>query len=230
MSKPHIYLGNKAYSSWSMRPWLALRASGIAFDETTMEMFTPETVSWLATNSPNKKFPVLHHDGLVIAETIAIIEYVAELAPHAGLWPTDIRARAVARALSAEMHAGFPAVRQNMPVHLRKRFPAYQVPEAARADVATQVARMDALWTGCRNQFGATGPFLFGSFGAADCMFAPVVTRFVTYNVSLSSNAHAYVDAIMAQPFVSEWIAAAQTEGMEIASYEQLPDHVPFLA
>ncbi len=229
MSKPHIYLGNKAYSSWSMRPWLALKVAGIAFDETTMEMFTPKTVAWLASNSPNKKFPALHHDGLAIAETIAIIEYVHELAPDAGLWPKDIKARAVARAVSAEMHAGFPAVRQNYGMHVRKRFPKFQVPEPAHADVAAQVGRIEALWAECRQGFGNGGPFLFGKFGAADCMFAPVVARFVTYPVALSATSQDYVNAVMAQPYVKEWIADAQTEGMEISSYEQLPDHVPFL-
>lgn len=230
MSKPHIYLGNKAYSSWSMRPWLALKASGIAFDETTMPMFTPETVAWLADNSPNKKFPVLHHDDLVISETIAIIEYVAELAPNANLWPTHTKARAVARAVSAEMHAGFPAIRQSFPMHLRKRFLKYKVPEAARADVETQVARIEVLWADCRNRFGQGGPFLFGGFGAADCMFAPVVTRFVTYNVPLSQVSKQYVDTVMAHPFMKEWIDAAQVEGMATASYEMIPDHVPFLS
>ena len=230
MPTPHLYLGNKAYSSWSLRPWLALKVSGIPFEETTMQMFTPETVAWLAANSPNRKFPVLHHDDLVIAETIAIIEYIAELAPEAGLWPTDAKARAVARAVSAEMHAGFPDIRRYFSMHLRKRFPHYQPPEAAEAAVAVQVARIEALWLDCRTRFGSGGPFLFGAFGAADCMFAPVVTRFVTYHVKLSTTSQPYVDAVMAHPFMVEWIAAAQTEGMEIASYEQLPDSVPFLS
>lgn len=208
----HLYIGDKTYSSWSMRPWLALKASGLPFTEEMVWLDTPQTGSWLATNSPNAKVPLLRHGDLILAESIAIIEYVAELAPDAGLWPRDQTARALARAVSAEMHAGFAAVRQNFPMQVRRHYPGFQVREEERAKVAAQVARIEALWAECRVRYGADGAYLFGSFGAADCMFAPVVTRFVTYDVALSPTSSAYVAAILAHPFVQEWIDGAQQE------------------
>lgn len=212
MDNLYLYIGDKTYSSWSMRPWLALQASGLAFTEEMVWLDTPQTPGWLAANSPNAKVPLLRHGDLLLAESIAIIEYIAELAPDAGLWPRDRQARALARAASAEMHAGFGAVRKFYPMHLRKRFPGFQVPEDMRAAVAEQVARIEALWADCRARFGADGPFLFGGFGAADCMFAPVVTRFVTYDVPLMPSSRAYVAAMLAQPHVRAWVAGAQQE------------------
>lgn len=218
MADLHITLGNKRYSSWSMRPWLALKATGLPFTEQVYCLGSDEMNNWLATNSPNRKVPLLQHGDLKIWDSLAIIEYLAELAPEAGLWPKDREARAIARSVSAEMHSGFQPLRQHLGMNVARTYPGFAVPADAQADID----RVQALWAGCLRKYGANGdgPFLFGSFSAADCMYAPVVTRFVTYDVKLTPECQAYVDAMLAQPFVAEWIASGQAEPWVVEKYE----------
>lgn len=218
MADLHITLGNKKYSSWSMRPWLALKATGLPFTESVYCLGSDEMNTWLAANSPNRKVPLLQHGDLKVWDSLAIIEYLAELAPEAGLWPQDAQARAVARSVSAEMHSGFQPLRQALGMNVARTFPGFAIPEAAQADIN----RIQTLWADCRQRFGekAGGPFLFGAFSAADCMYAPVVTRFVTYDVKLTPEAQSYVDAMLAQPFVAEWIAAGKAEPWVVEKYE----------
>lgn len=221
MADLHLTIGNKAYSSWSMRPWLALKATNLPFTETVLNLFTEETTAWLAAHSPNRKVPLLEAGALKVWDSLAIIEYLAEIAPESGLWPEDTNARAVARSVSAEMHSGFQALRQNLGMNVRRRYPGFEIPADAQADID----RIEAIWADCRRRFGnlserGGGPFLFGAFSAADCMYGPVVTRFVTYGVKLKPESQAYVEAMMAQPFMAEWYAAAQAEPWVIEKYE----------
>lgn len=221
MAELHITLGNKRYSSWSMRPWLALKATSLPFTEQVYCLGSDEMNAWLAANSPNRKVPLLQHGDLKVWDSLAIIEYLAELAPEAGLWPADREARAIARAVSAEMHSGFQPLRQSLGMNVARTYPGFAVPADAQADID----RIQALWAECRKRFGAKGangdgPFLFGAFSAADCMYAPVVTRFMTYDVTLTPEAQAYVDAMLAQPFVAEWIAAGRAEPWVLEKYE----------
>lgn len=212
----HLYIGNKNYSSWSMRPWLALKATGLPFRETVLPLFTEETNAFLAVTSPNKKAPFLVVGDQKIWDSLAIIEFLAELAPSAGLWPQDQRTRAHARSISAEMHSGFQALREQCGMNIRRRYNNNALSEATKADVA----RIEALWADCRAHYGAGGPFLFGAFSAADCMYAPVVTRFVTYGISLNPTSQAYVEAVCAHPVVAQWIADAEVEPWTIKKYE----------
>jgi glutathione S-transferase len=210
-----LVIGNKAYSSWSLRPWLLLQHGGIAFDEVRIPLYRDDSAAPLARWSPTGKVPVLIDGELSIPESIAIIEYLAERFPDRCGWPRDTAARAIARAASAEMHAGFAALRNEMPFNCRQRR------RVALSPAATQdVRRVQALWADCRARFGAGGPWLFGAFSPADAMFAPVALRFVTYGVPLDAPARAYVDAVAAHPAVQEWIAAGRTESEVIAGSE----------
>lgn len=204
-----LVIGNKNYSSWSLRPWLALKAAGQPFDEVMIGLRHPETKARILSHSPAGKVPALKHGDLLVWESLAICEYVAELFPEAGLLPSDPRARAVARSVMSEMHAGFPALRRDLPMDIHsKGIAAGQPSEEARQDIA----RVQQIWQDCRGRFGQDGDFLFGRFGIADCMYAPVATRFRTYRVALDPVSAAYVDAIYAHPAMQEWIAAAAAE------------------
>ncbi|NBC34672.1 MAG: glutathione S-transferase [Alphaproteobacteria bacterium] len=203
-----LVIGNKAYSTWSLRPWLALKQTGALFDEVIVPLSRPDSAARLRAESPSARVPVLRHGDLVIWESLAILEYLAETWPQAGLWPADATARAVARAVSAEMHAGFAALRGGLPMDLKRRKAARALPPAVEADVA----RIQALWRDCRTRFGEGGPFLFGSFTAADAMFAPVATRFDTYKVPVDDTAAAYVEAILTWPALRLWQSAAEAE------------------
>lgn len=211
-----LYLGNKAYSSWSLRPWLAAKVAGIPFEEEVVPLYEDGSAERMRALSPCGKVPVLHHGDLVVWESLAIVEYLAELFPDRGLWPTDRTARAVARAVSTEMHAGFAALRTNMGMNVRRRLPG----RGRAPGVAEDIARIVALWADCRARFGAGGPFLFGGFTIADAMFAPVVTRFETYVVELDAGARAYSSAVLALPAMKEWYAAAESEPWVIDRYE----------
>jgi glutathione S-transferase len=202
-----IVLGNKAYSSWSLRPWLALKLIGVPFEEVVIPLDRPETRGLILAHSPAGQVPVLHHGDLVIWDSLAIIEYLAELFPESGLWPTERRIRARARSVAAEMHAGFAALRRAMPMDLKRRRPG----EGRTAAVMADVARISALWRDCRAA-AAGGAFLFGAPGAADCMYAPVVTRFATYDVDLDPVCRAYVEAVLAWPALAEWTGDAVAE------------------
>jgi glutathione S-transferase len=213
-----LVIGNYNYSSWSLRPWLALRAAGLAFDTVRIPLYQPDTRQRILEHSPGGTVPVLKHGDLVLWESLAICEYAAELAPQAQLWPADPKTRARARAVATEMHGGFPAVRQALPMNFAGR--AQRTP-ALSDDARAQVARIQASWSDCRKRFGAGGPFLFGRFSVADCMYAPVVSRFRTYGVELSPELTAYSDAVWALPAVREWHAEAAREP-KIEQYERL--------
>jgi len=204
-----LVIGNKNYSSWSLRPWLALKAAGQDFEEILIPLRQPATKASILAHSPAGKVPVLKHGDLLVWESLSICEYVAETFPAAGLLPGDARARAVARSVMSEMHAGFGALRRDLPmdIHSKGSVPR-QLTEESRADVA----RVQQIWQDCRGRFGQGGDFLFGGFGIADCMYAPVATRFRTYGVALDPVSAAYVEAIYAHPAMQEWIAAAAGE------------------
>jgi glutathione S-transferase len=211
-----IYLGNRNYSSWSLRPWLALKQTGAAFDEEVIPLSEPTTRSTILRYSPSGRVPALKHNDLTVWDSLAICEYLAETFPQAKLWPDDKAARAVARAVSGEMHSGFAALRDHLPMNMRSSFPNRGVTPEVQADIN----RITAIWRDCRKRFGADGPFLFGGFTIADAMYAPVVSRFRTYKVELEEEAQAYSDAVWALPALQEWLAAAKNEPMIIESAE----------
>ena len=211
-----IYIGNKNYSSWSLRAWLALKAAGPAFEEVLIPLYVPGSKPEILRHSPSGKAPALRHGVVTFWDSLAIAEYLAERFPAAGLWPAAVEARAVARAVSAEMHGGFLALRRHLPMNLRKRVPDRALTPEAEADVA----RVTGLWGECRRRFGETGPFLFGAFGIADAMYAPVVSRFRTYAVALDDAAQAYAEAVWAHPAMREWVAAAAAEPMQLEQFE----------
>jgi glutathione S-transferase len=207
--RPTLVIGNRNYSSWSLRAWLGLRCAGIDFDEMLVRLSEPGSRDELARHSPTGRVPVLHADGVAIAESLAILEWAAERAPTAGLWPADPAARAVARSVAAEMHAGFATLRATMPMNLRRHLPLM----VDSAIVADDLARITVLLRDCRLRFGSGGPFLFGERpGAADAMYLPVATRFRTYAVALDQVSQAWVDAILDLPQFKEWEEAAQAE------------------
>jgi len=218
VSKLTIVLGNKAYSSWSLRGWLMLAATGAPFDEIVIPLDRPDTRQAILAQSPAGRVPALKVDGpkvggpkvdaLTIWDSLAIGEFLAERYPGAGLWPSDDRARAVARSVSAEMHSGFEALRRDMPMDLKKTHHGDGHTPGALADIA----RITAIWSDCRHRFGAGGTFLFGAFGIADAMYAPVASRLQTYGVTLDAVSGAYVEAIMDLPAMRKWTAAARAE------------------
>ncbi len=208
MASLTLVIGNKNFSSWSMRPWLALRAGGIPFEEVRIPLYTPKTRAEILRWSPTGKVPALVEGDTVTWESLAICERVAELAPTAGLWPAGAPARAMARSVSAEMHAGFAALRGLCPCNLRIREQRDLTPEAA-----ADVERIVSLWRECRERFGSGGDFLFGRFGIADAMYAPVVTRLRSYVIAVPDPvARRYTDAVLAWPHFLEWEAAALAE------------------
>lgn len=211
-----LIIGNKLYSSWSMRPWLVLHAFAIPFDETVVALSQPETAARIRDVSPSGRVPALIDGDVTVWESLAIIEYLAERHPDAAIWPEDAKARAHARAAAAEMHAGFQALRQACPMNLGKRFAPKDRGEAARADLA----RLIRLWTEARDRFGASGSFLYGPFSAADAMFAPVVTRLDTYQIDIGAEARSYMDAVLAHPSFVAWRTSALAEPWVIDKYE----------
>jgi glutathione S-transferase len=202
----HLIIGNKNYSSWSFRPWLAMKAAGIAFDETLISLDAKDFKERVTALSGAGKVPVLIDGDVRIGESLAILEYLAEQFPAALLWPRDVAARARARAIASEMHAGFLLLRRHLPMNMRR--PAK--PRALDAGAAADAARIDAIWSECLAKSG--GPFLFGAFGAADAMYGPVVSRFHTYAVEVSGAARDYMHRVMALPAWHEWREAARQE------------------
>lgn len=212
-----LVIGNKAYSSWSLRPWLAMKQIGLAFDEVLIRLQQPETKAEMLKHAPNGQVPVLHHDGVTVWETLAILEYVNETFADGRLWPEDRAARALARAISAEMHSGFGALRGHCPMNVRRRLEPYALtPEAAR-----DVNRIIALMRDARARFGQGGPFLFGSFSNADAMFAPVVNRLHFYALDVPDDIRAYMDTILGLPASVAWRAEAAKEPWVIADSER---------
>ena len=215
-----LVIGNKNYSSWSLRGWLMARAAGIEFDEVMIPLDLPDTAASIKKHSPSGKVPVLVHRGLAVWESLSIAEYLNDLKPEAILWPSSQAARAHARSISAEMHAGFGELRSNMPMNIRASYPGKGMTPAVRADIE----RITGLWRDCRKRFAGAAPkddgFLFGGFSAADAMYAPVVTRLRTYGVPLESDAEAYCTAILNHPAMKAWCDAAAHEPWLIDMYE----------
>ena len=204
----HLIIGNKNYSSWSFRPWIGMKATRIAFEETVISLEAKDFKARVTAVSGAGRVPVLRDGDVRVWESLAILEYLAEKFPAAGLWPEHPAARAEARAVASEMHAGFAPLRRQLPMNMWRPVLPRQLEPDAKADVA----RIDAIWTNCRACFGAGGPFLYGAFGAADAMYAPVVSRFHTYAVGVSAVAGDYMRAIMALPAWNEWRDAALRE------------------
>jgi glutathione S-transferase len=212
-----LVIGNKNYSSWSMRPWLALRANNIGFEEVFVPLYTgSEDKQRILGFTRSGKVPVLIDGDVTIWDSLAIIEYLAERFPQAGLWPDDRARRAHARSISAEMHSGFPALRNECGMNLHR--PVRSI--ALSADAHADIARVQQIWVECRERYGKLGRFLFGSFGAADAMFAPVVHRFRTYAIPVTPEVKAYMEAMMELPAFQEWTRAALAETIVIEKFE----------
>jgi glutathione S-transferase len=211
-----LVIGNKNYSSWSLRPWLAMKQIGLSFDEIMVLMVLPDSKANMLKYSPTGQVPVLLDGDTTVYETTAILEYLNDKFPAAGLWPKDIAARAHARAISAEMHAGFAALRRDCPMNMRRAVKQH----LPSSDGQKHAARIDAMWCDARARFGKEGDFLFGRFTNADAMYAPIVNRFHVYGLPRSATAQAYMDAMMALPAWKEWEAAARLETAVIAESE----------
>ena len=212
-----LVIGNRNYSSWSLRPWLALKATGQSFDETLIVLRRPETRAEILLHSAAGKLPVLKHGDLTVWDSLAICEYVAETWPEAGLLAEDARARAVARSVMSEMHAGFMNLRRELPMDIHRLSPLAQSGVTPGEETRLEIARVQQIWQDCRGRFGQQkgsggGDFLFGRFGIADAMYAPVATRFRSYGVALDPVSEAYVNAIYALPAMQDWCAAAARE------------------
>lgn len=204
-----LVIGNKNYSSWSLRGWLALAQAGLEFEEIRIPLSRPESKEQILRYSPSGKVPCLIDDGLTIFDSLAICEYVNDRYADGRLWPREPGARARARAVAAEMHSGFAALRTHMSMDIRARYPERGAAAQQRDDVAADIARIKEVWTEC---LAAGGPLLFGEFSIADAFYAPVVTRFATYGVALPGPLAAYSDRVIALPSMQRWIAAARTE------------------
>jgi len=204
-----LIIGNKNYSSWSMRPWIAMKVAGLPFEETLLPLYRPGSRDEVLKYSPAGKVPVLIDGDAVVWESLAILEHLAERFPAAKLWPQDRAARGMARSISAEMHAGFVDLRSHFPMNMRRD-------RARRRELtpgaAANVQRIDEMWQDALRRFGGEGPFLFGAFCAADAMYAPVVSRFASYSIPVSEVARAYMDAVMALPAWKEWEEAGRVE------------------
>ncbi|MGO4332702.1 glutathione S-transferase family protein [Cupriavidus sp. 2TAF22] len=219
-----LVIGNKNYSSWSLRPWLLMRHAGIAFEEVKVRLFAPGFEQEIARHSPTGKVPVLIDGDLTVWDTLSIAEYLAECFPEKQLWPAERNARALARSVCAEMHSGFGNLRSQLPLNVTAVLPGMGWNVAVQRDVD----RIAAIWSDLRARFGAGGPFLFGAFTIADAYFAPVVSRFATYGIHLPDDAaKPYADFMLALPAMQAWIADAREERDFLASdepYRLVPD------
>jgi glutathione S-transferase len=212
-----LVIGNKNYSSWSMRPWIALKAAGVAFDEVVIPLYTGDADKQrILKYSPAGKVPILVDGAVTIWDSLAIIEYLAEKFPDKGFWPKDTGARAHARSVSAEMHSGFMALRNECSMNVRR--PVHR--KVLSADAKANADRVQEIWSGCRRTYGQGGPFLFGAFSGADAMYAPVVYRLRTYGVDVTSAAADYMNAMQAHPAFQAWNSAALKETWVIEKFE----------
>lgn len=216
MSKLHLVVGNMNYSSWSLRPWMALSMAGLPFLHTVIALDQPGTKGLIAEHSGAGRVPILHHGKLKVWESLAILEYLADAFPEKAFWPKGAAARAMARAISSEMHAGFGALRNACPMNLRRPRRAVPLDEAVRADVA----RIEAIWRDCRKSHGKGGPFLFGRFCNADAMYAPVASRFDTYDIPAAADTRDYMTAVLETTAFGAWKEAALKETWVIAADE----------
>ena len=203
-----LVIGNKNYSSWSLRPWIAMKVAGIPFEEVVIPLYLEGSRERILQYSPAGKVPILIDDGEPVWETLAILEHLAERFPQAGLWPADAKARSLARSIAAEMHAGFQPLRQHCTMNLW--LPPKPRPQPD--EVLDNMRRIETIWRDCRTRFGRGGPFLFGRFGAADAMYAPVVARFHNYGLPVQADTRGYMDNVMALPAWREWVDAAMRE------------------
>ena len=217
-----LIIGNRAYSSWSMRGWLAVKQSGEDFEELVVPMFDDQ---WAARREGDEfapslgKVPILWDGECVVWDSLAIIEFLADRDGRGLYWPENDSARGMARSMAAEMHSSFQNLRRDLPMNVRKSYP----PKLLTPEVRAEIDRMMQLWAQARARFGGTGDFLFGNWCAADIMFAPVVTRFITYGVPVPPFAGLYMKAVLSHPHVGEWIDAAQDEPWVIDAYEAGP-------
>jgi glutathione S-transferase len=212
-----LVIGNKNYSSWSMRPWVALKACGIAFDELFVPLYTDAAdKKRILDVSPSGKVPALIDGDITVWDSLAIIEYAAERFPQAGLWPADRAARAHARAISAEMHSGFMPLRNECGMNLHRPVGAKTLSEDAKANIR----RIQEIWTDCRARYGGLGPYLFGAVSAADAMYAPVVHRFLTFAVDVTAESRAYMDTMQALPAFRQWTEEGLAETIVIPRFE----------
>jgi glutathione S-transferase len=217
MSDLTLVIGNKNYSSWSLRPWLLLREKHVPFTEIRIPLYQPGSAQQIARYSPAGKVPVLLDGATRVWESLAICEWVAERFPEAGGWPEAPAARALARSVASEMHAGFASLRAELPMTCRGRRRGVIPSAAARA----QIDRVLAIWRDCREQHGRGGDFLFGRFGIADAMFAPVAIRFQAYGIELSGAERDYAEAVLALPSLREWVADAKAESEILPQFER---------
>lgn len=211
MPMPKLVIGNKNYSSWSLRQWLAMKVAGIDFEEVFIEFdnFSEKWTTEILKYSPTKKVPTLIHDDVTVWESTAILEYLNDAFPDAGIWPADIKARTMARTVSAEMHAGFGNLRTHCPMNIRASFPGVNLDQPGVQD---DIDRVAAIWNECRANFGQGGDFLFGKFSGADAMFAPVVWRLTIHAAPMDAVCTAYMDAVKALPAMVEWADAGRAE------------------
>lgn len=210
-----LVIANKLYSSWSLRPWLVLKSFGIPFEEIQIPLRLADSRGRLLEYSPSGKVPVLIDEDVTVWESLAIIDYLAEAFPELPIWPRDRKARAHARSVSSEMHSGFQALRQACPMHLGARFATPPITEALLASID----RVEDIWSEARNRFGGGQPFLYGAFSAADAMYAPVVTRFDSYQIPVREATRAYMDAVLSHPAFVAWREAALAEPWRIPEY-----------
>jgi glutathione S-transferase len=203
-----LVIGNKNYSSWSLRPWIAMRVAGIPFEEVVIPLYLPGSSEQILKYSPAGKVPILIDGDETVWDSLAILEHLAERFPDAKLWPADARARSHARAISAEMHGGFQPLRQHCTMNLW--LPPKPRPQPD--EVLANMRRIETIWSDCRNRYGKDGPFLFGAFGAADAMYAPVVARFHNYGLPIGAPTRVYMDTVMALPAWREWADAGMKE------------------
>lgn len=211
-----LVIGNKNYSSWSLRPWLFLKYHGIAFEEIRIPLYRDDSKSKILQYSSAGKVPILLDGNLKVWDSLAILEYLAERFPQTLAWPDDPADKALARALAAEMHSGFAALRSHCGMNCRREPAAKDLPDAVHADVE----RIGQIWQQCRSRHAESGPWLFGRFTVVDAMFAPVALRFHSYRLTSNEDAQAYVDTVLANPAVKEWIEASKQETEVIAAFE----------
>ena len=215
-----IIIGNKNYSSWSLRGWLAAKQSGLAFEEITVPMggeaWDELKQDGSGTQPSHGKVPILWDDEVVVWDSLAILEYLADKVGRERFWPKDDTARGMARSMVAEMHSSYLSLRSECPMNVRKRFDGFEPSEACRADIL----RILTIWAEARSRFGNGGPFLFGTFGAADVFFAPVVSRFISYQIPVPGFAAAYMQAVWEHEWMQAWITASENEEWVIEQYE----------
>lgn len=217
MSRPLLLIGNKNYSSWSLRPWLFLQHHQLDFEERRVALYVPGAKEEILRHSPAGKVPALLVDGRVIWDSLAILEFLNERYPQCNGWPGDMATRAHARSVSAEMHAGFAFLREALSMNCRKVYPARAWPDAVQRDID----RVVAIWTDCRARYAAEGPFLFGGFSIADAMYAPVVWRFTGFSVALPESAQLYCATMLALPAMQRWRREAEAESEVLEQFER---------